>query len=111
MFAVFGMTPILARARATKIAKGDTLEDVKADIVKKAAHIMDSGRAAQLSDVYGVYESAEQYADIAVKSGGVRITIFKRVADGEPQYDKKKKCEVQRYKWESVKAVSAKSAA
>jgi len=80
-----------------------TLDEIRAELQKKVDAIMTGTRVAQLSGVYGVPGCATQFRELAEKAGGVRLQVMAKVADGEPVYDKKKKkCRVQKYKWEPV---------
>jgi len=112
MYAVFGMTEMLARKRV-KVAPCDnqgkpkSLKQIREEIETKVARMLSGTRVEQLSTVYGVTRCAYQFAELACHQGGVRIEVRRRIADGAPVYDKKKKAHVQRYTWETVKAFSS----
>ena len=109
MYAVFGMTPQLARRRVKvpmkrKDGTFKTAAEHEEEVLQKIDDLMIGGRSEQLSPIYGVKGCAVEFAQLAVASGGGRIDIRARVNDGPPVFDKKKKDYVQRFKWETVMA-------
>ncbi|WP_211284407.1 hypothetical protein [Pseudohongiella acticola] len=102
------MTEMLARKRVKvdgfEKGKPKPLSQIRSEINTKVERMMAGTRTEQLSTVYGVTSCAFQFAELACRQGGVRIEVRRRVADGEPVFDKKKKAYVQRYTWEQVKA-------
>jgi len=110
MYAVFGMTPQLARRRVKvpmkrKDGTFKSATEHEEEVLQKISDLLAKGRREQPSPIYGAKSCAAEFAQLAVDSGGGRIEIRARVNDGEPVFDKKKKIYVQKLKWETVWAL------
>lgn len=111
MFAVFGITPASASKKVRvplidKSGRRRSLAEVEADRAAKVQRLLEKGRPVQLSEVYGVLACAHQFADLALKSGGVQLEVRQRVADGE-RFDKRKKCSAPRHAWKTLTTVGS----